>query len=327
MSGTTTRRTSGSARTRTAPAPTPAKRSSPRQGSRKPPARRSSSGGNRDRFEARRLEIERGRGLRRLRLVLGLAAVTSLAVGVVAFVNSSWFDVDDVTVDGNERAASAAIVDASGIRLGQGLLEVDLDAATRAVELVPWVGTATVSRSWTGSIAISVVERPASAVIPAGDGFALVDDHGRQLEIVEQRPAGYLPITGIEGSGVAGEPAPDTILPIVALADALPDEIVDRVAAIAVIDGDIHLELVDGGLANLGEGVDLGLKLQAFETVLARVDLTCLDTIDVRVPDSPVITRTAELPALGLGVAGANGSTGPAGTTAGQEPDSVPVDC
>lgn len=290
-------------------------------------ARRATSASNRDRFEARRLEIERGRGLRRLRLVLGLAAVTSLAVGVVAFVNSSWFDVDEVVVSGNERATADAIADASGIRLGQGLLEVDLDAATSAVELVPWVGTATISRSWTGAIDITVVERPASAVIPAGDGFALVDDHGRQLEIVDQRPPGYLPITGIEGSGVAGEPAPDTILPIVALADALPDDVLDRVAAIAVIDGDINLELVDGGRANLGEGIDLGPKLQAFETVLARVDLTCLDTIDVRVPDSPVVTRTAELPPLGLGVAGANGSTDPAGTAAGEEPDSAPVDC
>lgn len=289
--------------------------------SRSAPATKPPKRSDRDRFQARRLEVERRQGLRRLRLVLGLAAVTSVAVAVVAFVNSSWFDVDDVTVAGNERAASAAIVDASGIRIGQGLLEVDLDAAARSVELVPWVGTASVSRSWTGSIEISVVERPPSAVIPAVGGFALVDDHGRQLEIVERRPEGYLPITGIEGSGVAGEPAPDAILPVVALAEALPEEIVQRVSAIALIGADIHLELVDGGRANLGDGVDLGPKLQAFETVLARVDLTCLDTIDVRVPDAPVVTRTADLPPIGQGLPGATG------IAAGEEPDSAPVDC
>lgn len=260
--------------------------------------------------------------MRRLRLVLGLAAVASLAVGVIAFINSSMFDVDEIGVVGNERAATGAIVEASGIRVGQGLLEVDLDAATRSVELVPWVGTAALSRSWTGKIEIAVVERPPSAVIPAGGRFALVDDHGRQLEIVDSRPDGYLPIRGIEGSGVAGDPAPDQILPVVALAEALPDEMVARVTAIAVIGDDIHIELADGGRANLGDGRDLGAKLQAFETVLARVDLTCLDTIDVRVPAAPVVTRTAELPPLDGDLAGSTARN--AGT---EEPDSATVDC
>ncbi len=326
MSGTTTGRTrksasaTGTTRT-TARTRSAGPRTNARSAAGSGPPRKPSKRADRDRFQARRLEVERRQGLRRLRLVIGLAAVTSVAVAVVAFVNSSWFDVDDVTVAGNERAASDAIVDASGIRVGQGLLEVDLDAATRSVELVPWVGTASVSRSWTGSIEISVVERPPSAVIPATGGFALVDDHGRQLEIVERRPDGYLPITGIEGSGIAGEPAPDTILPVVALAEALPDEIIARVSAIAVIGGDIHLELVEGGRANLGDGIDLGAKLQAFETVLARVDLSCLDTIDVRVPAAPVVTRTADLPPIGQGLPGATG------IAAGEEPDSGPVDC
>ena len=280
----------------------------------------------RDRFEARRLAAERSDGLRRLRLVLGLAAVTSLAVGVVAFINSSWFDVDTVEVVGNERAGADSIVTASGIRPGQGLLEVDLERAQRQVELVPWVGTAEVTRSWSGRIEIAVIERPASTVIPAGDGFALVDDHGRQLEVVDQRPDGYLPVRGIEGSGVAGEPAPDEILPVVALADALGPELADRVAAIVVVDGDIHLELVDGGRGNLGRGDDLGAKLQSFETVLARVDLTCLDTIDVRVPAAPVVTRTAEPPAADDAPTG-TAAEGTVRDTGSEEPDSVPADC
>ncbi len=285
---------------------------------------RGSGGGHsgRDRFEARRLAVERHQGLCRLRLVFGLAAVTSLAVGVVAFINSSWFDVDDITVVGNDRASADGIVEASGIQVGQGLLEVEADRAARAVELVPWVGTAEVSRSWTGSIEIAVVERPASAVIPAAGGFALVDDHGRQLEIVDRRPEGYLPIRGIEGSGVAGEPAPDTVLPVVALVEALPDDLTARIQAVVVRGGEIHLELRGGGRANLGEGRDLGPKLQAFETVLARVDLSCLDTIDVRVPAAPVVTRTADLEPLGADGGDVGGSE-----ASSEEPDSVPVDC
>ena len=270
-------------------------------------ARPARSPATRDRFEARRLDHERREGLRRLRTVLGLAAVTSLAVGLIAFVNSSWFDVDEVAVVGNERADTQAVLDASGIAVGDGLLDVDLDGAARSVELVPWVGTATVERSWLGAITVSVVERGPAAAITAGDRFALVDEHGRQLEVVDRRPPEYLPIRGVEGSGVPGEPAPSEVLPIVAVLEALPEDLAARLASVAVVGGDIHLELADGGLANLGDGTDLGRKLQAFETVLARVDLTCLDTIDVRVPDAPAVTRTAELPPLGAGDDGVPG--------------------
>jgi cell division protein FtsQ len=320
MSGTTgtTRRVgSGRSGTRSADGPAPVGGSGRgSQGSRRATGGRSAAGGSvvgrgpRDRFEGRRLDVERREGLRRLRLVIGLAVVASLAVGVIAFVNSSWFDVDEVAVAGNERAAADDIVEASGIERGDGLLEVDLGRAARSVELVPWVGTATVSRSWSGTILIEVEERPPSVAIPAGGRFALVDDHGRQLELVDRRPADYLPIRGIEGSGVAGEAAPDAILPVIAVIDALPPATRERVASVAVVGDDIHLELVGGGLANLGDGTELGRKLQAFETVLARVDLTCLDTIDVRAPDAPAVTRTAELPPLDP-----------------DEPDVAPVQC
>lgn len=283
------------------------------------------STGGRDRFEARRLANERRQGLQRLRWVIGLAAVTSLAVGVVAFINSSLFDVDEIEVSGADRADPADIVAASGLDLGQGLLEVDLPAAVASIELVPWIDTATVNRSWGGTIQIEVTERPPAVAIAAGPRFALVDHHGRQLELVDRRPTGQLPIHGIEGSGVAGEPAPSEILPVIALVEALPAETLDRVAAVAVDGESIELELVGGGLVLLGRGVDLGAKIQAFETLLARVDLTCLDTIDVRVPEAPVVRRTTPLDPLGPSAGSDPSETGD--EAAGEEPDSAPVDC
>lgn len=273
-----------------------------------------------DRFEARRLALERREGRRRLRLVVGLAAVTSLAVGVIAFLNSAWFDVDEVVVSGNDRAGADEVAGAAGVEVGDGLLEVDPGRIARSVERVPWVETAEVERSWLGTITISVTERAPLAAIPAGGGVALVDAEGRQLQIVDRRPEGFVPIRGIEASGVAGEAAPVEILPVVAVIGALPAETLERVASVVVVDGDIHLELVGGGVADLGDGTDLGRKLQAFETTLARVDLTCLDTVDLRVPGASAVTRTAELPPLG-----------PDGTVAGGGPasgqDAASVEC
>ena len=328
MSPAGTRKTTGT---------TQASNRAPRSGSRSTTSRsksprstpRSSAGGRsakprrrtagRDRFEARRRAVERGRGRRRLRIVLGLTVVTSLSVGVIAFINSSWFDVDAVSVVGADRADPELVIEASGIELGQGLLEIDLDRAARAVELVPWVGTAPGDRNWAGAVEIAITERGPAVAISAGPRFSLVDDHGRQLEIVDQRPEGFPSIEGIEGSGVPGEAAPDEVLPVIAVLEALPAESEEPISAVVVVDGDINLILAGGGRANLGDGSELGAKLQAFETVMARVDLSCLDTIDVRVPSAPVVTRTADLPppAGGTGVE----------NDPGGNPDTPPVDC
>ncbi len=286
---------------------------------------RSASSG-RDRFRARRTAVERRRGLKRLRLVVGLTAVTTLAVVVIGFLNSSWFDVDEVIVNGSVKSDPGLIVEAAGIEPGQALLELDLDRSAEAVQLVPWVGTALVTRSWSGTIEISVTERGPSVVLDAGDGFALVDDHGRQLEIVEARPEGYMPVVGIEGSGIAGEPAPQAAIPVIALLEALPAEVERQITAVVVDGGDLYLRLEVGGRANFGDGTDLGPKLQALETMLDRVDLTCIDTIDVRVPSAPVVTRTGA--AAGRRDSSPDqGTDGSVTSEPSEEPDYAAADC
>lgn len=263
--------------------------------SRKPPStatnrsKRPAAAG--DRFRERRLAAERSAGMKRLRIVGGLTLVSTLAIGVIGFLNSSAFDVDEIIVTGNDRSDPHLIVDASQIELGQALLEVDIDRAVQQVQLVPWVGAVALNRSWSGSIEIVVAERGPSAVLVAGGRYALVDDHGRQLEIVDERPEGYMPVSGIEGSGVAGEPAPSEALPVIALLDALPAEVEEQISQVALEGGELFIELKAGGRANFGDGSELGPKLQSLETMLARVDLSCLGVIDVRVPAAPVLTR------------------------------------
>ncbi len=279
------------------------------------------SGG--DRFAGRRHAEERRQGRRKLLLILGLTVVCTLAIGVIGFMNSSWFDVNDIVVAGNNQADPHLIVDASAIEIGQALLEVDLDAAVRNVELVPWVGTATVNRSWTGSIEIVVTERGPSAVLDAGARYALVDDHGRQLEIVDSRPEGFMPVIGIETSGVAGEAAPDIALPVIALLDAIPAEVEQQITAVVVEEEQLYLELAVDGRANFGDGSDLGPKLQALETMLAAVDLTCLSVIDLRVPGAPALTRRPSATESGESVAGESAD----GAASGTETETTQLTC
>ncbi len=243
------------------------------------------------RMQARRHSVARSEGLRRLWIVAGLTAVASLAIGAIAVANSSWLDVETVSVEGHERANRSQIITASGIELGEPLVEVDLDGAARAVEAVPWVAEAVIDRSWSGEVTITVTERVGVIALPTGARYAVVDRTGQQLELLAERPEQFLPVVGVEESGVPGQPVSNEAMAVVTLAVALSPELVAASTEIIVEDGRLMLGLVVGGRVNLGDVRSLPDKLVAIETILQRVDLGCLDVIDVRVPSAPTVRR------------------------------------
>ena len=256
-----------------------------------------------DRFIGRRQEIRRRQGARRLRVVLALTVVSLLAVSAIGVLNSELADVDTVTVVGNERTSTDAVVAATSIRPGQPLLDLDLEAAEVGVEALAWVRKADLERRLDGEIIVRVIEREPVVALPitdpgggvpaeGGSGrHVLVDQLGQQLEVVDERPEGFVPITGVEASGRPGESAPVETGLILSVVQSLPATLADDVVAMTVSDGDLHLELVAGGRANFGDSSLLGEKIQALETVLARVDLTCVSVIDLRVPSAAAVRR------------------------------------
>lgn len=266
-------------------------------------------GASSDRFVGRRQEIRRQQGARRLRVVLALTVVSLLAVSAIGVLNSELADVDAVTVVGNDRTPVDDVVLATSILTGQPLLDLDLAAAETDVEALPWVRKAEVERRLDGEIVVRVIEREPVLAIPVvgpgavvadGDAvpgrYVLIDELGQQLELVNDIPAGFLPVAGIEASGRPGESAPEETGLILSLAQSLPPSLVDEVSAMTVAEGDLYLELKAGGRANIGDSSLLGEKIQALETVLARVDLECVSVIDLRVPSAAAVRRveTAE---------------------------------
>ena len=120
----------------------------------------------------------------------------------------------------------------------------------------------------------------------------VVNARAAQIERVDARPAGFVPVRGVEASGELGEVAPpDAALPINFL-EALPDHLAPEITGIEVADGELWADLDAGGRANFGDSNELGGKFQSLETVLARVDLSCLSMLDLRVPAAPALRRS-----------------------------------
>ncbi len=247
------------------------------------------------RLQARRRTVARRQGLRRMWMVAGLTAFASLAIGAIAAANSSWLDVDSVEVVGAVRADPQQVATASAVNVGDPLIEVNLDRAVEGALGVPWVAVADVDRDWRGTVTIRIVERIGVAALPTGHRFAVVDKTGYQLEVVGERPENFLPVAGVEASGVPGQPLSREGEAVIALVDALTPTVASVTSQIVVDDGQLMVELTTGGRATFGDQRDLESKLVALETMLSRVDLQCLDTIDVRVPEAPTVSR------IGLG--------------------------
>jgi len=244
------------------------------------------------RLQARRHQVARQEGRRRLRLVAAFTLAATLAIVAIAAANSSLLDVEQVTVSGASRANPQQVVVATGLQIGQPLVKVRPAVVAASVERVPWVDTATVHRGWRGDVTVAVTERRAVLAMPTGTRFVLVDPTGRQLEIVDAVPDGMLVLEGLAASGVPGQAVPDAARAAVASLERLSPEISAVTTGLVVERGQVFLELGPTGRAEIGDDRDLEAKMVALETVLARVDLTCVSVIDVRVPSAPTVRRT-----------------------------------
>ncbi len=243
------------------------------------------------RITARRIEVNRDAGRHRLRII-GLLTIASLiVVGGIALSNSPLLDVDEVAVDGLNRTAEADVLNVLTLQIGDPLAELDLEKAQVEVETLPWVRTADVDRGWLGTVRVTIEERVPQLAISSPSGFVLVDEGGRQLEIVTAQPAEFLPVAGVTASGEIGEPAPVEVQSVLLLVDALDAQTRAEVSQVLVDERHLFLELAAGGRINLGDDAGLVEKLTSARTILDQVDLRCLWEIDVRVPTAPAVTR------------------------------------
>jgi cell division protein FtsQ len=224
--------------------------------------------------------------------VAGVVAVVVTA-GALAWgaTQSSLLDVDEIRVEGVSSVAADDLVAASGIVQGQPLIEVDVADAAARVRAVPVVAEVRVDRYWSGRIVIRASERVPVAQIPVGDGSVLVDVGGRVLA-ASAVPAPDLPrIDGVEAP-LVGQQVDDATRDAVAVAVTLSPGTRSRVTSVRPAPDGVELGLRPCGTVRLGSADDHGLALSKLTTILAQVDLTNLATIDLRIPDAPVLTRS-----------------------------------
>lgn len=253
------------------------------------------------RIRARRREVQRHEGRRRLRRLQAGLAVVAAGAGAWGVALSPLADVDAVQVRGAERTGAGAVEEASGIDHGEAMVALDLAAAAEAVEALPWVRTATVARRWPGYVTVTVAERRPVAVVTAVEGSRLaVDGDGRLLAVVDdgafpELPRLVGPTPPTDPGATLGRPAHAALRLAELLAVAVPS----LASEVTVAEGELeaHLRMATGESTRVLLGREEGLADKVV-ALAALVDAGVLQStpapsvVDVRVPDAPVLTRS-----------------------------------
>ncbi len=157
---------------------------------------------------ARAEEVRKVRRQRRKSVVVVLLALSLTAAAGIGLIRSPLMAIDSVSVRGADMLDESVILDAAAVPLGTPILDLPVEATERRVQALPEIRSATVIRNLNGRIDITVTEREPTMALRSGDRFVLVDDDGRQVRTTEIPPDGFLPVIGLEATGVPGDPAP-----------------------------------------------------------------------------------------------------------------------
>ena len=255
--------------------------------------------GNRSSVGARNLtarteEVRVERLQRRRSVVIVLLALSAAAALGIGLIRSPLMAIDSVVVSGASLVDEKVILDAAGVPIGSPLLDLPLEVTAARVESVPEIRSAVVTRSFTGIVQIEVVEREPTMAIRSNDGFVLIDDDGRQVRTSPLAPDGFLPVVGLEATGVPGDPAPPGSTAVLRLMGEITPPVRAAVSEVIVSGDQLALRLVEGGRVVLGDDEDLNAKVVSLETLLISVDLRCVHEIDLTVPSAPALSRIGE---------------------------------
>ena len=255
-----------------------------------PPRRRSRID---PRFIGRRAEVDRAAGRRRLVVVAIGFSLLSAITALVLIAHMSLLSVRHVHISGDKMTSEQAILVASGLGTHPPLIDINIGEIAASIKRLPWIDTVSVARSWPDSVTIAVTERnPVAALPETKSSVAIVDATGRVLEFVAHEPKNLVPLVMPAAPLIAGSRLNAKGVALAKVAAAVPISILGKIHALQESSVGVEITLQSGTLVELGQASELAQKMVALDTLLSTpsVVLGPRSSVDLRVPDAPVVT-------------------------------------
>ena len=214
-------------------------------------------------------------------------------LGIYAATQSELLDVDEIEVliTGGNEISSDEVVTLSGISLSQSMISVDSREAESEILKNSWVDEVEVRKDWPDNVLIWVSLRAAFAHVVTIEGnFATVDINGIVLKNSRMDSstnlvtllAEKLPAPGVKVEGVQM---------LLEAAKSITPDLQKWVKIISPTANGVRVELDDSVFVELGAHQDFTNSISDLKAVLGQVELTCIQSIDVSIQDSPVVKR------------------------------------
>ncbi|MEM7094375.1 MAG: hypothetical protein AAF567_15345 [Actinomycetota bacterium] len=243
------------------------------------------------RIQERRDAVEDAETRRRNRWLIALGAVVAVLALAALSTRTALLDVDEVRILGASSAPGDTWRGIAGVEVGAPLVGLDLQAAEQRLLGVNQVAAVSSKRTWSGVVTFTIVERRPVARVATPEGTLIVADDGLVLDVTDEPDPGLTVIGGAMFSAEAGTHVPVELDDSIVVADVLPSDI-DRIVDRIIVGQDrLALDLVGGGVIELGDSRDLDAKFDAVRALIGQVSLSCLERIDVRAATVPILAR------------------------------------
>ena len=212
-------------------------------------------------------------------------------------LESGYFGVKQVRVEHQVRVSEGEILEASDIKVGDSLFDLELYMIGRKIEEHPWIARADVERSFPDQVVIRVVEREARAIIDLGYLY-YVDKVGEVFKMLDaDDQLNYPVITGIDRQYLLDNP--DQTQGCLNLALQLMDDLNNRGLFNLDDVSEIHYDQQEGLILHtMIGGVPVRMGKQGFNAKLDRLEkiyhdleprLLALKYIDLNVTDRVIV--------------------------------------
>ena len=203
--------------------------------------------------------------------------------------------VNDVLVEGRQRADRDDVLLALRVERDMPILAFDAFAAREQLERLEWVRSATVARRLPNTVYVRVTEYSPIAVWQHDGKFSLIDQAGELIPASGDELIDQLPLVVGDGAAPHAAELLDTLAAFPDLADRMK-------AAVRVSDRrwDLHME----------EGIEIRLPENQLAVALGRLsDLNTehalferdVTAVDLRLPDRLILRRASEGPIVPAG--------------------------
>lgn len=242
--------------------------------------------------------LEREHRRKKLAMLLSVV-ISAVCVGVGLFLTWYLLIVDTISVKGNKDITSEEIISASGLETGKHIWLENTSAAKKALEDMPYIGSAQIERIYPDKLVITVAERVEAAVVMGLSTNAVIDKDGNVLFMGERASYdGLMKIYGLSGSGFKlntplGDASTFQIRTTLELLNAIVDAgLVEAMDYLDVSNSlSVYFITTTGLRVQFGQPDKAAEKLHKLKLVLPKLKQLGLDakgTVDVSTVGDPV---------------------------------------